>query len=72
MLFKGNLTFQTSYKYKSRTFVIPFAVSNIKYNILGTPLFEEHVNSLNVGLMSLTFKIKTNSHINMASFTADN
>ena len=39
---------QSSLDDKSRTFFIPFAVANIKYNILGTSFFEKHVKWLDV------------------------
>ena len=35
------LTLHTSLHGNTRTLVIPFAVANIKYNILGTPFFEK-------------------------------
>ena len=37
--FNVSLALHTSNHGKTRTLVIPFAVANIKYNILGTPFF---------------------------------
>ena len=39
ILFNVILTFHTSIHGSTRTLVIPFAVGNIKYNILGTLFF---------------------------------
>ena len=43
VLFIVILTLHTSIHDSTRTLVIPFAVANIKYNILGNPLFEKYV-----------------------------
>ena len=37
------VTCYTSISETSRHFTIPFAVTDIKYNILRTPFFEEHI-----------------------------
>ena len=64
------LTLHTSLNGNTRTLVIPFAVANIKYNILGTPFFEKYVNTLNIENMFLTFNTPHESRINTLPFTA--
>ena len=64
------LTLHTSLYGKTRTLVIPFAVANIKYNILGTPFFEKYVKTLNIESMSMTFNTPHESRINTLPFTA--
>ena len=64
------LTLHTSLHGNTRTLVIPFAVTNIKYNILGTPFFEKYVETLNIKSMSLTFNTPHESRINTLPFTA--
>ena len=64
------LTLHTSLQGNTRTLVIPFAVANIKYNILGTPFFEKYVKTLNIESMSLTFNTPHESRVNTLPFTA--
>ena len=64
------LTLHTSLHGNTRTLVIPFAVANIKYNILGTPFFEKYVKTLNIESMSLTFNTSHESRNNTLPFTA--
>ena len=65
------LTLHTSLHGNTRTLVIPFAVANIKYNILGTPFFfEKYVKTLNIESMSLTFNTSHASRITTLPFTA--
>ena len=52
-LFNNNLTCHTSINNDSQTFIIPFAVANIKYNVLGTPVFEQYVKSLDIESLTL-------------------
>ena len=47
ILHNVTLTLHTSIPGSTRTLVIPSAVANIKYNILGTPFFEKYVKTLN-------------------------
>ena len=55
---------------KTRILVIQFAVTNIKYNNLGTPFLEEDVKTLDIEYMSLTFNTPNESHVNTLPFTA--
>ena len=64
------LTLHTSLHGNTRTLVIPFAVANIQYSILGTPFFEKYVKTLNIECMSLTFNTPHESRINTLPFTA--
>ena len=70
ILHNVTLTLHTSLNGNMRTLVIPFAVANIKYNILGTPFFEKYVKTLNIENMSLTFNTPHESRINTLPFTA--
>ena len=38
----------TTIEDNSRQFTIPFAVADIKYNILGTPFFEEYIQNIKI------------------------
>ena len=64
------LTIHTSIHGSTRTLVIPFAVANIKYKILGNHFFEKYVKTLNIEHMSLTFNTPRESHVNTLPFTA--
>ena len=48
MLYNVILTLHTSIHGSTRTLINPFAVANIKYNILGTPFFEKYITTLNI------------------------
>ena len=50
------LTCHTSIDNKARTFVIPFVVTNVKYNILGTPFFEQYVKTIDIENTTLQLK----------------
>ena len=49
-------TLNTNIDDSSSQFNIPFAVANIKYNILGTPFFEECIQNINIQDFILQFK----------------
>ena len=70
ILFNNNLTCHTSINTDSHTFNIPFAVANVKYNILGTPFFEQYVKSLDFENMALLFKDTPNSRFHSIPFAA--
>ena len=46
----------TSIEDNSRQFTIPFAVADIKYNLLGTPSFEEYIQNINTQDFTLQFQ----------------
>ena len=39
----------------SRQFIIPFAVADLKYNVLGSPFFQEYIQSINIEDFTLQF-----------------
>ena len=49
-------TLVTSIEQTCRPFIIPFAVADIKYIILGTPFFEEYIQNIFIQDISLQFK----------------
>ena len=53
----------------SRYFSVPFAVADIKYNILGTPFFEDKIQNINIQDFTLEFKYQSKTHPNYAKFT---
>ena len=52
----NTVTLNTTIEDDSRQFTIPFAVADIKYNILGTPFFEEYIQTINIQDFKLLFK----------------
>ena len=64
------LTLHTSIHGLTRSLVNPFAVANIKYNILGTPFFEKYVKTLNIENWSLTFNTPHESRVHTLPFAA--
>ena len=64
------ITLNTTIEDDSRQFTIPFAVADIKYNILGTPFFDENIKNINVQEFTLQFKHHTRVHPNYATFTS--
>ena len=53
----------------SRYFSVPFAVADIKYNILGTPFVEDNIQNINIQDLTLEFKYQSKTHPNYAKFT---
>ena len=64
------ITLNTTIEDDSRQFTIPFAVADIKYNILGTPFFEENIKNIIVHEFTLQFKLHSRVHPNYATFTS--
>ena len=64
LLFIVILTLHMSFHGSTRSLVIPFAVANIKYNLLGTPFLENNVRTLDIEHMSLTFNAPHESLVN--------
>ena len=48
ILYYVTIPLNTTIEDDSRQFIIPFAVADIKYNILGTPFFEEYIQNINI------------------------
>ena len=53
----------------SRSFSVPFAVADIKYNILGTPFFEDKIQNINKQDFTLEYKYQSKRHPNYTKFT---
>ena len=70
ILFNVILTLHTSIHGTTGRFVDPFAVANIKYNILGTLCFEKYVKTLNIESMFFTFITPHEPRVNTLPFTA--
>ena len=64
------ITLNTTIEDDSRHFTIPFAVADIKYNILGTPFFEENIQNVNIQDFTLQFQHQSATHPNYTKFTS--
>ena len=63
------ITLNTTIEDDSRQFTILFAVADIKFNILGTPFFEENIQNINIQDFTLQFKHHSRGYPNYAKFT---
>ena len=64
------ITLNTTIEDDSRQFTIPFAVAEIKYNILGTPFFEENTQNIIIQDFTLQYKHHSRVYPNYAKFTS--
>ena len=64
MLHYVTVTLNTTIEDDSRQFTIPFAVADIKYNFLSTPVFEEYIQKINIHDFTLQFKHQSAVHPN--------
>ena len=55
ILHYANIILNTTIDDNSRYFSVPFAVADIKYNILGTPFFEDNIQNINIQDFTLEF-----------------
>ena len=69
ILHYANIILNTTIDDNSRYFSVLFAVAGIKYNILGTPFFEDHIQNMNIQDFTLEFKCQSKTHPNYAKFT---
>ena len=69
ILHYANIILNTTIDENSRYFSVPFAVADIKYNILGTPFFEENIQNINIQDFTLEFKYQSKTHPNYTKFT---
>ena len=69
ILHYANIILNTTFDEISRYFSVPFAVADIKYNILGTPFFEDNIQNINIQDFTLEFKYQSKKHPNYAKFT---
>ena len=69
MLHYANIILNTTIDDNSRYFSVPFAVADIKCNILGTPFFEDKIQNINIQDFTLEIKYQSKTHPNYAKFT---
>ena len=69
ILHYANIILNTTIDENSRYFSVPFAVADIKYNILGTPFFEDNIQNINIQDFTLEFKYQSKTHPNYTKFT---
>ena len=69
ILHYANIILNTSIDDTSRYLSPPFAVSDVKYNILGTIFFEGNIKNINIQDFTLEFKYPSKTHPNYAKFT---
>ena len=69
ILHYANIILNTTIDDKSRYFSVPFAVADIKYNILGTLFFEDKIQNINIQDFTLEIKCQSQTHPNYAKFT---
>ena len=70
ILHYANIILNTTIDDNSRYFSVPFAVADIKYNILGSPFFEDNIQNINIQYFTLEFKDQSKTHPNYAKFTS--
>ena len=69
ILHYANIILNTTIDDNSRSFSVPFAVADIKYNILGTPFFEDIIQNINIQDFTLEFKYQSKIYPNYTKFT---
>ena len=69
ILHYANIILNTTIDDNSRYFSVLFAVAVIKYNIVGTPFFEDNIKNINIQNFILEFKYQSKTHPNYAKFT---
>ena len=69
ILHYANIILNTTIDENSRYFSVLFAVADIKYNILGTPFFEDNIQNINIQDFTLEYKYQSKTHPNYANFT---
>ena len=69
ILHYANIILNTTIDDNSRYLSVPFAVDDIKYNIRGTPFFEDNIQNINIQEFTLEFKYQSKTHPIYAKFT---
>ena len=69
ILHYANIILNTTIDDDSRSFSVPFAVADIKYNIVGTPFFEDNIQNINIQDFTLEFKYQSKIYPNYTKFT---
>ena len=64
-----SVTLNTIIEDESRQFTIPFAVADIKYNILGT-IFEEYIQNINIQDFTLPFEYQSTVYPYYTKYTS--
>ena len=62
ILYYSNIILNTTIDDNSCYFSVPFAVADIKYNIIGTPFFEDNIQNINIQDFTLEFKYQSKTH----------
>ena len=70
ILHYANIILNITIDEDSRYFSVQFAVADIKYNILGTPFFEDKIQNINIQDFTLEFKYQSKTYPNYAKFTS--
>ena len=65
----ANIILNTTIDDNSRSFSVPFAVAEIKYNLFGTPFFEDNIQNINIQDFTLEFKYQSKIHPNYTKLT---
>ena len=65
----ANIVLNTTIDDDSRYFLVLFALADNKYNILGTPFFDDNIQNKNIQDFTLEFKYQSKTHLNYAKFT---
>ena len=69
ILHYANIILITTIDDNARYFPVPFAVADIKYNIIGTPFFDDNIQNISIQQFTLEFKYQSKTHPNYATFT---
>ena len=69
ILHNANIILNTTIDDNSRNFSVPFAVADIKYNIVFTPFIQDNLQNINIQDFVLEFKYQSKTHPNYAKFT---
>ena len=69
ILHYANIILNTTIDENSRYFSVPSAVADTKYNILGTPFFEDNIQNISIQDFTLEFKYQSKTHPNYTKFT---
>ena len=69
ILHYASIILNTTIDDNSRSFSVPFAVADIKHNILGTPFFEDIIQNINIQVFTLEFKDQSKIHPNYPKLT---
>ena len=69
ILHYANIILNTTIDDNSRSFLVPFSVADIKYNILDTTFFGNNIQNKSIQDFTLEFKYQSKVHPNYTKFT---